>query len=209
MTEGVVTAHLDAPVKEIAKAMTRNRISAVPVVDARHAVVGVVTASDLLEHFAAGPHRGPAHRHLSLPRRGAPAPQVATAQAVMSTQPVTVRPDTTIADAARVATDRRLHFLPVVAGGVLVGCVTKADLAKVYVRPDGEIRDEIENRVMREQMLLRPGALGVDVTEGIVAIAGRLAGRAEATRLLDRVDAVPGVIDVRSRFTYVEDLEET
>ena len=191
MTTGVVSAHLDAPVKEIAAAMARNRISAVPVLESRRTVVGVVTATDLLRHFGGEQHGAP------------PDAQLATAHSVMSRDPVTVRPETTILAAARLAAERHLHFLPVVADGVLAGCVTAADLAKVYVRPDADICAEIE--LMLRDEPVQPGALHVTVAEGVVTIAGGVASRARAAHLVEQVATVPGVIDVRGRFSYRDD----
>ena len=48
MVTGVVAAHEDAVFKEIADALVRNGVSAVPVVDAQHRVIGVVSIVDLV-----------------------------------------------------------------------------------------------------------------------------------------------------------------
>jgi hypothetical protein len=48
MTRAVVSAYEGAVFKEIAAALDRNGINAVPVIDAEHKVVGVVSTSDLL-----------------------------------------------------------------------------------------------------------------------------------------------------------------
>ncbi|TPV95239.1 MAG: CBS domain-containing protein [Myxococcales bacterium FL481] len=48
MTERVLTATVDTPLREVAKVMVSERVSALPVVDAEHLVVGMVTTADLL-----------------------------------------------------------------------------------------------------------------------------------------------------------------
>jgi CBS domain-containing protein len=126
----------------------------------------------------------------------------------MSWPPVTVTPKTPIHDAARLATSKQVHFMPVVDDGALVGCVTRSDLNKVYIRPDEEIRAEIEQRVVREIMLIETPTLGVDVTEGLVSVAGLLDTRNQATQLVECVENVPGVIEVRTHFSYGEDIDE-
>ncbi len=59
MQTGVATAHLDAPVKEIAATMARNRVSTIPVISTTGQVAGVVTSSDLIRQLGRpGQRRG-------------------------------------------------------------------------------------------------------------------------------------------------------
>ena len=51
MTSGVVTAHEGAVFKEILSALARNRVAAVPVIDAERRVIGIVSETDLLAHI--------------------------------------------------------------------------------------------------------------------------------------------------------------
>lgn len=205
MTTDVVTAQLRTPPKEIAAAMARNQISAVPVVVETGEVVGVVTASDLLAHFIRRHRWSGKRQRFALGRKTRADTAVATAQSLMSWPPVAVRPDTPIKAAARLAASRRLHFMPVVERGVLVGCVTGSDLNKVYLRSDDSIADEIENHVIREHELLERGCVGVHVDEGIVALTGTLETRDQAVQLVEAVEDVPGVVDVRTNFSFRED----
>jgi len=52
---------------------------------------------------------------------------------IMTKQVITVAPDTSIADAARIILERRIGGLPVVQGSRLVGIITKTDILAVYV----------------------------------------------------------------------------
>ena len=54
-------------------------------------------------------------------------------QEIMTKQVITVAPDTSIADAARIFLERRIGGLPVVQGSRLVGIITKTDILAVYV----------------------------------------------------------------------------
>jgi CBS domain-containing protein len=206
MTTGVVTAHLGAPLKEIAIAMARNRINAVPVINETRQVVGVVSASDLIDQFTRRGSTAPHRRTWGL--RSRRATHAATAQMLMTRPAITVTPATSIADAAHVASVERHHFMPVVDGGVLVGCVTAADLNKSYARTDESVREEVESRVVRDLMLLEPTALVVDVKRGVVAMAGVLDTRDVAEQLMTFVKSVPGVVGVRSCFVFREDTGE-
>jgi CBS domain-containing protein len=56
------------------------------------------------------------------------------AKDIMTTDPVTVAPDTTVTEAARLMSERRIGALPVVDKGRMVGLVTEGDLIMQDVR---------------------------------------------------------------------------
>jgi CBS domain-containing protein len=117
MVRGVVAAREQARFPDIVQALARNHVGAVPVLDERRRVVGVISASDLLAH--------------SHPMRDA------TARELMTTPAVVTTPDATVESAARLAAHKRVQRLPVVdADGVLVGIVARADLLRVFLRSD-------------------------------------------------------------------------
>ncbi|MDZ4178785.1 MAG: CBS domain-containing protein [Coriobacteriia bacterium] len=57
-----------------------------------------------------------------------------TARDVMTGDPVTIGPDATVTDAARLMVERRIGALPVIDAGKLVGIVTEGDLIMQDVR---------------------------------------------------------------------------
>jgi CBS-domain-containing membrane protein len=193
MTRGVVSAHEGAAFKDIAAAFTRYHISAVPVLDADRKVVGVITASDLLTRGSHAPEHGwrrharPAEHTIT----GATAVELMTSPAVITT------PGESIADAARRATTKRVRVLPVVdENGVLVGIVTRADLVRVYLRSDEEIRREVEDDVLTRIMMLEPFTVQAVVHQGVVTLRGCVDTQARAVETVELTRAVGGVIDV-------------
>ncbi len=54
MVSPVLTVDPDAQIKEAAKIMVQNRIGALPVVDKKGKLVGIITESDILRAFVAG-----------------------------------------------------------------------------------------------------------------------------------------------------------
>ncbi|GGN48552.1 hypothetical protein GCM10011579_001290 [Streptomyces albiflavescens] len=67
----------------------------------------------------------------------------------MNTPAVTVHPGATLAQAARITAIRRVKRLPVVDDeGMLQGIVRRADLLKVFLRPDEEIEEEVSRTVV-------------------------------------------------------------
>jgi CBS domain-containing protein len=51
MTKKVISVHEDDPIKKVFKLMDKSGILGVPVVNSKKHVVGIVTESDLIEHF--------------------------------------------------------------------------------------------------------------------------------------------------------------
>jgi CBS domain-containing protein len=197
MVTGVVAAHEEAVFKEIVAALARNRISAVPVVDELRRVVGVVSESDLLARVSGGPvtlprgHRFTGHAETRTKLHAATARELMTAPAVVT------RPETHIAEAARLAAETRVRRLPVVDEyGVLIGIVTRADLLRPFLRPDSDIREDIERNIVLGSFLLNPHTVDVDVTEGVVSLRGELERKYVVDAFVDSVRAVSGVVDV-------------
>jgi acetoin utilization protein AcuB len=58
----------------------------------------------------------------------------ATVQACMTLDPVTVGPQTSVIEAARLMRDRKIGGLPVMEGGRLVGIVTETDMLDALIK---------------------------------------------------------------------------
>jgi CBS domain-containing protein len=104
MTTPVLSAHAESLVSDVAAQLRKNRISAVPIVDDVGAVVGLVSEYDML------------------------AKEGRTAGDIMTPAVITVTEDTEVADVRGLLVDRRIRRVPVVAGGKLVGIVSRSDI---------------------------------------------------------------------------------
>jgi CBS domain-containing protein len=204
MATSVVAAREEAVFKEIVASLARNHISAVPVVDAQHRVIGVVSEADLLARVTGGHVALPRGHRLSGHSEGRAKLHAATAGELMTSPAVVTTPHARIADAARLAADARVRRLPVVDDdGVLVGVVSRTDLLRPFLRTDEEIRDDVTNNVVVGSHALNPNALTVDVDEGVVTVRGQVEGRLLQKALVESIRAVSGVVDVNDRaFTY-------
>jgi CBS domain-containing protein len=192
MTEAVVAAHQGAVFKEIVAALARNKIRAVPVIDDTRKVIGVVSATDLLHLLVTG-----RATRLSAPQEA----HAATAAALMTTPAVTTRPHATIVEAAQRAAQSRVRTLPVVdSHGTLVGIVSQGDLLRVFLRDDDVIRDEVQQYAY-QTMHIPSTRLSVDVTEGVVTVNGSLERELQVAQLINRIYAVPGVVDIDNQLT--------
>jgi len=197
MTTAVVVVRRGATFKEMAAALRRYRVSALPVVDADGKVIGVVSEADMLAKEAlVDPgvidelvHHKEVHKAGGL-----------TAGDLMTHPAVTVRPEDSVEHAARLMYNLRIKRLPVVdAGGGLVGVISRTDLLAVYDRPDSEIRDEIEGLIQHEFL---PSQFAVTVEDGVVTLAGSPETAALGHHIVGKVRHVRGVVAVRDRFSY-------
>jgi CBS domain-containing protein len=200
MTRRVVSVREEASFKEMADMLRRRQVSGFPVLDRHDRVVGVVSEADLLVKEAAqatGTSLVAALRHV---REEDKAGGV-TARDLMTRPAITIGPDASVPEAARIMYDRRVKRLPVVsASGILVGIVSRADILAVFNRADEEIRDEIIHRVLPEFAASQPAGFEVTVREGIATISGPPQSDQARRALLDAARHVPGVVAVRDRF---------
>ncbi|MFE2582831.1 CBS domain-containing protein [Streptomyces sp. NPDC059378] len=201
MTQTVVAVGRDAPFKEIVRTMEQWKVSAMPVLEGEGRVVGVVSEADLLpKEVFRDEGQSPSQqrrRLLDVAKAGA-----TTAGELMSTPAVTVHPDATLAQTARIMAVRRVKRLPVVDGiGMLQGIVSRADLLKVFLRSDEEIEDEVRRTVVS---YLFPGfshAIHVSVQEGVVTLRGHIRDTSLISVAVRLARAVEGVVDVEPQVT--------
>ncbi|MFC8511385.1 CBS domain-containing protein [Streptomyces sp. NPDC057411] len=187
MTHAVVSARLDAPVKEIVQSMRRWGVSGVPVLSAEGRVVGVVSEADVLGRPPRGEGDG----------LGA-----VTARSLMSAPAVTVSRGATIAGAARLMGRGRLKRLPVVdEDGRPVGVVSRSDLLKVYLRSDAEVAEDVRHELLTHLIPAGDAELTVRVTDGAVTLGGRLPRSVPEDLAVRLSRAVPGVVDAAAEFT--------
>lgn len=130
MTQDVMRVAPDTPYKDIVDFLVGEAISALPVVDARGALVGVVSEADLLckQEFH-GVDRAPSGRRARTKWRRATA---STARDLMSGPVVTIPPDIMVTEAAQWLSRSGLRRLFVVDGDRLVGVLARRDILRGF-----------------------------------------------------------------------------
>lgn len=132
------TVSTDTPVDEVVNTLRTHELPGVPVVDSEGRCVGIVTETDLVLPDDEGdlhiPHYinlfggtvflEPLGRFEERLRKAF----ASTAEDMMTRDPQTVSPDTTVREAARIIHDSGHNRLPVVDEGRLVGVVTRVDV---------------------------------------------------------------------------------
>lgn len=202
MTVKVVAVTPSTGFKDIAAAMERWKVTALPVIEGEGRVVGVVSEADLLPKEEFHEHRPGLIEQMR--RLGDTAKAGSTrAENLMTTPAVTIRPDATLPRAARLMADRHVKRLPVVdADGILRGIVSRADLLKVFLRTDEELATEIRRTVVGRLFPLSGEAVEVTVVQGIATLTGEVRdpGLIPLAERLAR--SVEGVVDVRCRLGH-------
>jgi CBS domain-containing protein len=205
MTRKVVVVRDSAPFKQVVRVMDEFRVSAVPVVDAEGKLVGILSEADLLLKEELPPLE---ERLFVGRRRRAERTKASglTAAQVMTRDVVTVSPDATLAQAARLMHSKGVKRLPVVGeGGSVLGIVSRADLLKIFLRSDEEIERNIVRDVIERTLWIDRSALTVEVREGVVSLSGQLERRSLAPILTELVRAVDGVVGVDDRLSWEVD----
>ncbi|MEU9650874.1 CBS domain-containing protein [Streptomyces sp. NPDC048110] len=208
MTHTAVAVGPQAPFKDVIALMDQWKVSALPVLEGEGRVVGLVSEADLLpkEEFRdSDPDRFTQMRRLTdLAKAGG-----LTAADVMTAPAVTVHPDATLAQAARIMAQRKVKRLPVVnAEGLLEGIVSRADLLKVFLRTDDDIAEEVGQDVVSPLFRSPADNVRVEVSDGVVTLRGRVEDTSLVPVAARLVRAVEGVVDVRWNPADAETLDE-
>ena len=150
MTTKVVSTHADTPIRQVARLLLENGISAIPVVDRDGTVLGIVSEGDLLGRrdkerearrdwwltlLAEGEELSPEFLASMRAREQ-------TAGEIMSAPVVTVSEETEAAEIARLLAAYRIKRVPVVRQGRIVGIVSRANLLSALAAEEGSAAPE-------------------------------------------------------------------
>jgi osmotically-inducible protein OsmY len=98
---------------------------------------------------------------------------------------------------------KKVKRLPVVDElGRLVGVVTRGDLLKVHLRPDDDIRQDIETGVLRGPLAGLADGVAATVTDGVVTLTGHLEQWSVADAAVRLTRQVAGVADISDQLTF-------
>ncbi len=137
MTKDVITVKLTTTIEELARILIKHRISGVPVVDDNGNVKGIVTENDLigknsrlhiptvLRLFDAYIPLGTSKLESDIKRMAA-----SIVDDICSKEVITVDDEASVEYIATIMTEKKIHLLPVLKGGRLVGIIGKKDLIR-------------------------------------------------------------------------------
>jgi CBS domain-containing protein len=189
MTRPVITVTPETGIKTAAGLLVQHGISALPVVDDKGELVGIVSEADLLPIET---RPDPRSQAMPLPPTAGSAPQKVAE--VMTRRVLTVPADCEVSHVARILLEADFRRVPVVTDRRVVGIVSRRDLVKVIATRD----DTIENEIVR-----RLGQLGLGTSRDDIGVAAGVATihldeQRSNRRLAESVVlTVPGVLEVR------------
>jgi CBS domain-containing protein len=143
MTAQPLTTTPKTPITDVVQLLSERRISGLPVVDEQGVLVGIISETDLLwqERGATPPNfLFILDAVIPLERPGRFIEELhkvmgSTVAEVMTKNPVTIRPEQTVQEAARLMMQKEVHRLPVVdKDNALVGIVTRGDIVRAMAR---------------------------------------------------------------------------
>jgi CBS domain-containing protein len=204
MTTRVITVLPDTSVREVARILHANRISAVPVVDAGGAILGMLSEGDLVRRAKPGPDGGGSWWLTLLAERRAPAggstgSRHLTAEEVMTRDVVRVREDTPLEEVASLLERHGIKRVPVERDGRIAGIVSRANLIHgLAARPQGAapagdagIRSAILEAL--EKAAVSTHLLNVVVSDGTVYLWGAVDSASEHQAVRAAADSATGV----------------
>lgn len=209
MTTDVVTVSPETPVREVAEALVRHRISAVPVVEDGTRVIGIISEGDLLRRVEIGTETDPVSAWKGLfASRGELARQYvkshgARASDVMTSPAVSVGEKTELPEIAVTFAKLRIKRVPVIRSDALVGIVSRADLMRALVthkgtleavadEDDRAVQQSLWERLRGEQWFAR-GELNIVVIDGVAQLWGVVYSDDERNALRVAAETTPGV----------------
>jgi CBS domain-containing protein len=197
MAADVAMVSESTPFKELVRLILSKGHGAVVVVDRLQHVLGMVSDDDLflkreyrrLEQRS-WPLESPRHR------RGRAKAEASIAADLMTPAGHYVHPTSSLAEAAKLMHLHYARHLPVVdERGHLQGIVSRADLLKVFMREDDEIRAQVQEAV-KSARFFDPVDVRVEVGEGVVTLSGQLQRRSDVKTVVETAWGIDGVVDV-------------
>lgn len=190
MTTEVFKVSPATPIKEAAQLMFRHRVSGLPVVEEDGTLTGIITEADFLRLEVA---RGEADD---------PTPVEEVAE-IMTRGVVTIGPEESLAEAAKIMVVQDVKRLPVVDDQErLLGIISRLDIVAVFTRPDEVIEDEIREDLVRRVLFVDPDVMDVSVRSGVVTFRGEIGTRNESRLLEELARRLDGVMRVDNQLSW-------
>lgn len=221
MTADVETVTPDTAVSEIAQRLIARSISAMPVVDEKGAVVGIVSEGDLMRRSETGTERRPSWwiRMFAEPEdraRDYIKSHGMVARDVMTRKVISVAEDTPLADIAETLERHHIKRVTVMRDGKLVGIVSRANLLRGLVAAgaktavsasDRDIKSAIEKAVAEADLAAEH--VSIVVANGVATLWGMVASGAERTALGLAAEQAAGVARVENNVNVMPAMVRT
>ncbi len=208
MATDVISVTPEHNVQDVAEILLTNRISAVPVINDKGKLVGIVSEGDLMRRAESGTeHERSWWLRLLMGREGLAQEYVREharrVSDVMTRDVITATRETPLPEIASLLERNRIKRVPIVDNGKVVGIVSRANLLQALAslrkeiaveKPtsDSDVRDKVLERLKAEPWT-RSALLNVTVRDGTVDLWGIVDSAAEKRALRVAAEVTPGV----------------
>jgi CBS domain-containing protein len=206
MVAPVITASPNASVKSVAETFVRHQISAVPVVDDKGKLVGIISEGDLLHRVEAGTEKRRPWWLRAFVGSDALANEYVKAHArkvsdAMTQQVVTASPEMPLHEVAALLEKHSIKRVPIVENNQLVGVVSRANLVQAVASAGKALEIPLSDSTIRDKLLAHLKAqnwahtslLNVTVNGGVVDLWGVVNSANERKAIRVAAEATPGV----------------
>jgi CBS domain-containing protein len=208
MVRDVVTVRPETELAEAVKLLAEHDVSALPVIDAKSNLVGILSEADLIHGAEIGTEKRRPWRLEAVTGASTLAREFAKSYGekvgeIMTPEVVAVAEDTPLSEVAALLERKRIK--PVTRDGKLIGVVSQSNLIQALASVVGQIDQPAEtDRQIRLELLSRLeeqswtdfGSRNVTVGNHIVHLWGLVGSPEERKALLALAESVPGVTRV-------------
>lgn len=196
-------------VREVATILAEHHISALPIVDQRSQVVGIVSEGDLIRRAEIGTQK---HRSWWLSLLTNPAQHAEEyvrahgrkVDDLMTREVISVGPETPLPEIATLFERHNIKRVPVTENGKLVGIVTRGNLVQAIATAPQKQHKALDNEAIRQKILKRlevmpwvnSRILNITVDNGNVLIWGFVRSEAEKDAIRVVAEGISGVTAV-------------
>lgn len=210
MVSPVITVGENSTIRDLAKLLLANRISAVPVVDSGGKVVGIVSEADLMHRSETGTERPSSWWLALISGERALAAEYIQSHAlkvkdVMATDVQTARPDTPLLEIADMFENKHIRRVPIVNdAGELVGIVSRANIVQAVASARPKLEISLPDTMIREKLITElkkqswshVHRLNATVANGVVDLWGFAESEQERRAIRVAAESIPGVVAV-------------
>jgi CBS domain-containing protein len=214
MSSPVTTIGAGATVRDAARLLINAQVSALPVVDQRNVMAGIVSEVDLIRRVV-GESNDPTQLHAHLGDPDSQEVLSLTVADIMTRDVVTATEETSLEDVATLMLEHQTKRIPIVRGADVVGIVSRIDLVKAMLshatpataaaalapvpqpRDDESLRMQVATAIQKLGIPLG-GAFDVVVRHGIAHLWGQVGNVEEDKACQMTAGKVAGITDVIS-----------
>lgn len=209
MVSPVITVKPFSSVRDVAKLFLEHRISAVPVVDEKGKLVGIVSEGDLMHRAEAGTERRRSWWLQGFAGDETLAAEYVKAHArkvedIMTRHVISAPPDMLLHEIANMLESNSIKRVPIVNKGQVVGIVSRANLIQAVASVRRGLEIPVSDALIRDKLLANlqqepwahTGLLNITVNGGVVDLWGIAGSDAERKAIRVAAESIPGVCAV-------------